>query len=209
MAKLNNKLWLDTGKNKVAIDLYDTTNDFYSKKGLPIELRNGQKCFAPLVTKDDIYKTPLTVEDTGKIYYIGTATVNTTQKLESNRFIEIRLSGNSEKELEYDTFSFVVPFSGKVHIFSQALARQNGSGYSGNSWQWANLYFDVDGQNKKTLTIRRSQGEQWFTIFNESIQLNAGLHTIRFRFRGKCSSKDSHYSYAKGWKNVITLPPPS
>lgn len=206
MTKLSNKMWLDTGKTKVAIDLHDTVNDFYSKKGLPVELRGGQKCFAPLVTKDDMYRTSLAVEENGKVYYVGTTTVNTVQNLESNRFIEISLSGNSEKELEYDTFSFVVPFSGEVHIFSQALARQTGIGYSGDSWQWAKLYFDLDGQNKKTVTIRRSQGERWFTIFDESVQLNAGLHTIRFRFRGKCSSKDIHYSYAKGWKNVITLP---
>lgn len=205
MSKLTNKLYLDTGKNKVAIDLHDTTNDFYSKKGMPVKLRNGTMGYAAYVNFDDIYRSTLTVSDKNGVHYVGTSTVKEEQSYTSSKKIDISLSGNSEKEVTYDSFSFVVPYGGKIKLFSQGHAQQNGWGYSGDSWQWALLYLDLDGTNIAQVRIRRSQGLQWFTLYNGERTVTGGTHILRFRVRGKCSSKDSHQTTCDGWKTTITL----
>lgn len=105
----------------------------------------------------------------------------------------------------YDTTSFVAPFTGKIHLFSQVHARQFGWGYSDDSWQWARLYLDLDGNNINNFLIRRSQGLQWVTLYNGEIEVTGGSHILRFRIRGKCSSKDGHRTTCDGWKSEVSL----
>lgn len=205
MTKLNNKLYVDTGNNKMAIDLHDTVNDFYSKKGMPVQLRNGTTAYAAYVNFNDINRSIITTSDSDGEHYVGTSSINKVQQFTSTKKIEINLKGNSEHELIYDTTSFVAPFTGKIRLFSQAHAQQNGWGYSGDSWQWARLYLDLDGNNINNFLIRRSQGLQWFTLYNGEIEVTGGSHILRFRIRGKCSSKDRHQTTCDGWKTEVTL----
>lgn len=205
MTKLNNKLYVDTGNNKMAIDLHDTVNDFYSKKGMPVQFRNGTTAYAAYVNFNDINRSIITTSDSDGEHYVGTSSINEVQQFTSTKKIKISLSGNSEQELIYDTTSFVAPFTGKIHLFSQAHAQQNGWGYSGDSWQWARLYLDLDGNNINNFLIRRSQGLQWFTLYNGEIEVTGGSHILRFRIRGKSSSKDSHRTTCDGWKTEVTL----
>lgn len=205
MTKLNNKLYVDTGNNKMAIDLHDTVNDFYSKKGMPIQFKNGTTAYAAYVNFNDINRSIITTFDSDGEHYVGTSSINEVQQFTSTKKIEINLSGNREQELIYDTTSFVAPFTGKIHLFSQAHAQQNGWGYSSDSWQWARLYLDLDGNNINNFLIRRSQGLQWFTLYNGEIEVTGGSHILRFRIRGKCSSKDSHQTTCDGWKTKVTL----
>lgn len=205
MTKLNNKLYVDTGNNKMAIDLHDTVNDFYSKKGMPVQFRNGTIAYAAYVNFDDINRSIITTSDSEGEHYVGISSINEVQQLTSTKRIEINLKGNSEQEVIYDITSFVAPFTGKVHLFSQAHAQQDGWGYSGDSWQWARLYLDLDGNNINSFLIRRSQGLRWFTLYNGEIEVTGGSHILRFRIRGKCSSKDHHQTTCDGWKTEVTL----
>lgn len=75
----------------------------------------------------------------------------------------------------------------------------------GCSWQWARLYLDLDGNNINNFLIRRSQGLQWFTLYNGEIEVTGGSHILRFRIRGKCSSKDLHQTTCDGWKSEVSL----
>lgn len=204
MTKLNNKLYVDTGNNKTAIDLHDTVNDFYSKKGMPVQFRNGTIAYAAYVNFNDVYKSMITTSDSDGEHYVGTSSVAEVQQITSTKKLEIKMSGDNEQEVVYDTTSFVVPIPGKVHLLSQAHAQQMGWGYSGDSWQWAFLYLDLDGNNIKTLRIQRSQGLQWFTLYNGEMEISGGSHTLRLRVRGKCSSKDSHRTTCDGWKTEVT-----
>lgn len=205
MTKLNNKLYVDTGNNKMAIDLHDTVNDFYSKKGMPVQFRNGTIAYAAYVNFNDINRSIITTSDSDGEHYVGTSSINEVQQFTSTKKIGINLRGNSEQELIYDTTSFVAPFTGKIRLFSQAHARQNGWGYSGDSWQWARLYLDLDGNNINNFLIRRSQGLQWFTLYNGEIEVTGGSHILRFRIRGKCSTGDRHRTMCDGWKTEVTL----
>lgn len=206
MTKTNNKLWYDTGKTKIAIDLHTTPNDFYSNEGLPIKLKNGTTVYAPYVSPNDTNRTPFKVQKIdGSIKTIGSTTINAAQKYDFTDTVEIELSGDSTKEVEYGTFVFTMPYTGKIHLLSKIFGGQNGWGYSGDSWQYADFFLDLDGEQIHTVRYRRSQGINLKTFFDGDLELDGGLHTLRLRMLGKCSSKDSHLTQCSGWYNTFTL----
>lgn len=206
MTKTNNRLWYDTGKTKIAIDLHTTPNDFYSNDGLPIKLKNGDVVYAPYVSSNDVNRTPIKVQKVdGSTKVIGSTTVNASQQYDFTNTVEINLSGNSTKQVEYNTFVFNMPYTGKIHLLSKFFGGQTGWGYSGDSWQYADFFLDLDGQQIHQVRYRRSQGINLKTFFNGYLTVDGGLHTLRLRILGKCSNKDSHLTKCTAWYNTLTL----
>ena len=124
---------------------------------------------------------------------------------DSTSYTYISLSGNTTKTVTHGTFTITAPETGYYHLYSQIRGGQTGQGYSGDKWQYANWYLDLDGTNFVTKTYRRSQGMGWKTIYDGEIYLTKGTHTLRCRILGKCSSKDSHQTYCYEWLNDLSI----
>lgn len=198
------RLYYKVGNSNVTIKTYTSLADIYTGKGLPIYYR-GELVYAPLVSTADVYSSPLRVRDSSGVWAVAYDTVGTTQKQEFNNTIEISLSGNREQEVTYGSFYVVAPKSGNYKLTSIIVGGQTGWGYSGDSWQWSYWYLDLDGNNFHTARYVRSQGMGQKTLYNNTIYLEGGTHTITLRIRGKCSSKDSHLTKCTSWKNTITI----
>lgn len=204
MALSSRTLNYEDRSNKTTIKLYTSLDDIYTGKGLPIEYK-GETVYAPLVENDDVFSTPLTVEDTDGEWKIAYETIGEEQNYYSNKVTNINLSGNTEKEVVHHTFAFVAPYTGKYRLKSEVRGGQTGSGYSGDKWQWSKWWIDIDTVNIVEKMYRRSQGMGWKTLYDGEVELTGGLHILKLRIRGKCSSKDSHRTSCYKWKNVITI----
>lgn len=198
------RLYYKVGNSNVTIKTYTSLADIYTGKGLPIYYR-GELVYAPLVSTSDVYSSPLRVRDSSGVWAVAYDTVGTTQQQDFNNTVEISLSGNSEREVTYGSFYVVAPKSGNYKLTSIIVGGQTGWGYSGDSWQWSYWYLDLDGNNFHTARYVRSQGMGQKTLYNNTIYLEGGTHTITLRIRGKCSSKDSHLTKCTSWKNTITI----
>ena len=198
------RLYYKVGNSNVTIKTYTSLADIYTGKGLPIYYR-GELVYAPLVSTADVYSSPLRVLDSSGVWAVAYDTVGVTQKQDFNNTVEISLSGNSEREVTYGSFYVVAPKSGNYKLTSIIVGGQTGWGYSGDSWQWSYWYLDLDGNNFHTARYVRSQGMGQKTLYNNTIYLEGGTHTITLRIRGKCSSKDSHLTKCTSWKNTITI----
>ena len=198
------RLYYKVGNSNVTIKTYTSLADIYTGKGLPIYYR-GELVYAPLVSTSDVYSSPLRVRDSSGVWAVAYDTVGVTQKQDFNNTVKIELSGNSEREVTYGSFYVVAPKSGNYKLTSIIVGGQTGWGYSGDSWQWSYWYLDLDGNNFYTARYVRSQGMGQKTLYNNTIYLEGGTHTITLRIRGKCSSKDSHLTQCDSWKNTITI----
>ena len=198
------RLYYKVGNSNVTIKTYTSLADIYTGKGLPIYYR-GELVYAPLVSTSDVYSSPLRVRDSSGVWAVAYDTVGVTQKQDFNNTVKIELSGNSEREVTYGSFYVVAPKSGNYKLTSIIVGGQTGWGYSGDSWQWSYWYLDLDGNNFHTARYVRSQGMGQKTLYNNTIYLEGGTHTITLRIRGKCSSKDSHLTKCTSWKNTITI----
>ena len=198
------RLYYKVGNSNVTIKTYTSLADIYTGKGLPIYYR-GELVYAPLVSTSDVYSSPLRVRDSSGVWAVAYDTVGVTQKQDFNNTVKIELSGNSEREITYGSFYIVAPKSGNYKLTSIIVGGQTGWGYSGDSWQWSYWYLDLDGNNFHTARYVRSQGMGQKTLYNNTIYLEGGTHTITLRIRGKCSSKDSHLTQCDSWKNIITI----
>ena len=198
------RLYYKVGNSNVTIKTYTSLADIYTGKGLPIYYR-GELVYAPLVSTSDVYSSPLRVRDSSGVWAVAYDTVGTTQQQDFNNTVKIELSGNSEREVTYGSFYVVAPKSGNYKLTSIIVGGQTGWGYSGDSWQWSYWYLDLDGNNFHTARYVRSQGMGQKTLYNNTIYLEGGTHTITLRIRGKCSSKDSHLTQCDSWKNTITI----
>ena len=198
------RLYYKVGNSNVTIKTYTSLADIYTGKGLPIYYR-GELVYAPLVSTSDVYSSPLRVRDSSGVWAVTYDTVGVTQKQDFNNTVKIELSGNSEREITYGSFYVVAPKSGNYKLTSIIVGGQTGWGYSGDSWQWSYWYLDLDGNNFHTARYVRSQGMGQKTLYNNTIYLEGGTHTITLRIRGKCSSKDSHLTQCDSWKNTITI----
>ena len=198
------RLYYKVGNSNVTIKTYTSLADIYTGKGLPIYYR-GELVYAPLVSTSDVYSSPLRVRDSSGVWAVAYDTVGVTQKQDFNNTVKIELSGNSEREITYGSFYVVAPKSGNYKLTSIIVGGQTGWGYSGDSWQWSYWYLDLDGNNFHTARYVRSQGMGQKTLYNNTIYLEGGTHTITLRIRGKCSSKDSHLTQCDSWKNTITI----
>ena len=198
------RLYYKVGNSNVTIKTYTSLADIYTGKGLPIYYR-GELVYAPLVSTSDVYSSPLRVRDSSGVWAVAYDTVGTTQQQDFNNTVKIELSGNSEREITYGSFYVVAPKSGNYKLTSIIVGGQTGWGYSGDSWQWSYWYLDLDGNNFYTARYVRSQGMGQKTLYNNTIYLEGGTHTITLRIRGKCSSKDSHLTQCDSWKNTITI----
>lgn len=204
MSLSNRVLNYQDANNKTVIKLYTSLDDIYSGKGLPIDYK-GELLYAPIVPVEDVYGTPLWASDETGEYKIAYDTVSKEQDYYSNKVTEISLSGNRTQEKTHDSFSIYAPYNGKYKLVSKFRGGQNGWGYSGNKWQYAYFYLDVDNTNIKRLELRRSQGMGWKTLYDGEIELTGGTHIITMRMFGKCSSKDSHLTACYEWENAITM----
>ena len=204
MALSNRTLNFQDANNKITIKLYTSLDDIYSGKGMPIEYR-GEKVYAPLVPLDDVFGTPLKFSDSSGEYTIPYDTTSKEQDFYSNKLTEISLSGNTTQEKTHDIFTFYAPRSGKYHLTSKFRGGQNGWGYSGDKWQYANFYLDLDTEELTKLEVRRSWGMGWKTLYDDEIEVDGGLHTVKMRILGKSSSKDSHYTACYEWESKITM----
>lgn len=198
------RLYYKVGNSNVTIKTYTSLADIYTGKGLPIYYR-GELVYAPLVSTADVYSSPLRVRDSSGVWAVAYDTVGVTQKQDFNNTVKIELSGNREREVTYGSFYVVAPKSGNYKLTSIIVGGQTGWGYSGDSWQWSYWYLDLDGNNFHTARYVRSQGMGQKTLYNNTIYLEGGTHTITLRIRGKCSSKDSHLTQCDSWKNTITI----
>ena len=198
------RLYYKVGNSNITIKTYTSLADIYTGKGLPIYYR-GELVYAPLVSTSDVYSSPLRVRDSSGVWAVAYDTVGVTQKQDFNNTVKIELSGNSEREVTYGSFYVVAPKSGNYKLTSIIVGGQTGWGYSGDSWQWSYWYLDLDGNNFYTARYVRSQGMGQKTLYNNTIYLEGGTHTITLRIRGKCSSKDSHLTQCDSWKNTITI----
>lgn len=204
MALSSRLLNYQDANNKITIKLYSSLDDIYSGKGMPIEYR-GEKVYAPLVPTDDVFGTPLKFSDETGEYTIPYDTTSKEQNFYSNNVTEISLSGNTTLEKTHGTFTFYAPRSGKYYLTSKFRGGQNGWGYSGDKWQYADFFLDLDTENIKEVRYRRSQGMGWKTLYDEELEVVGGLHTITLRILGKSSSKDSHLTACYEWENKITM----
>ena len=204
MALSNRKLNYEDANNKTVIKLYTSLSDIYTGKGFPIEYK-GETLYAPIVPVNDVYGTPLRASDNSGEYKIAYDTVSKTQNYYSNKVTEISLSGNSTQEKTHDACSIYAPYNGKYKLVSKFRGGQNGWGYSGDKWQYANFYLDVDNENIVTKEYRRSQGMGWKTLYDGEIELTGGTHIITMRMFGKSSSKDSHLTACYEWDNTLTI----
>lgn len=193
----------DSNQKRV-IKLYTSLSDIYSGKGLPIQYK-GNSLYAPLVPLNDVYSTPIKVSDNKGDYAIAYDTVKKTQEFYSNKVTKIELSGNTTKEKTHDTFAFVAPHSGKYHITVKFRGGQNGWGYSGDKWQYADFFLDLDTENIKEVRYRRSKGMGWKTLYDSDIELVGGTHLLKMRMFGKSSSKDSHLTACYEWEANIEI----
>ena len=198
------RLYYKVGNSNVTIKTYTSLADIYTGKGLPIYYR-GELVYAPLVSTADVYSSPLRVRDSSGVWAVAYDTVGVTQKQDFNNTVKIELSGSREREVTYGSFYVVAPKSGNYKLTSIIVGGQTGWGYSGDSWQWSYWYLDLDGNNFHTARYVRSQGMGQKTLYNNTIYLEGGTHTITLRIRGKCSSKDSHLTQCDSWKNTITI----
>lgn len=198
------RLYYKVGNSNVTIKTYTSLADIYTGKGLPIYYR-GELVYAPLVSTADVYSSPLRVRDSSGVWAVAYDTVGVTQKQDFNNTVKIELSGSREREVTYGSFYVVAPKSGNYKLTSIIVGGQTGWGYSGDSWQWSYWYLDLDGNNFYTARYVRSQGMGQKTLYNNTIYLEGGTHTITLRIRGKCSSKDSHLTQCDSWKNTITI----
>ena len=197
-------LYYKVGNSNVTIKTYTSLTDIYTGKGLPINYK-GELVYAPLVSPSDVYSSPLRVRDSSGVWAVAYDTVGVTQKQDFNNTVKIELSGNSEREVTYGSFYVVAPKSGNYKLTSIIVGGQTGWGYSSDKWQFSRWYLDLDGNNFATKEYRRSQGMGQKTLYNNTIYLEGGTHTITLRIRGKCSSKDSHLTQCDSWKNTITI----
>jgi hypothetical protein len=204
MALSTNVLNYQDNVNKSVIKLYTSLDDIYTGKGLPIEYK-GNLLYAPLAPLTAVYATPIRASDDSGDYAIAYDTVGTTQDYYSNKVTEISLSGNRTQEKTHDAFTFVAPKSGKYHLKVRFRGGQNGWGYSGDKWQYANFYLDLDTDNIKVLEVRRSWGMGWKTLFDDDIEVDGGTHILTMRMFGKSSSKDSHLTACYEWESKITM----
>lgn len=204
MGLSSRKLNYEDANNKTVIKLYTSLSDIYTGKGFPIEYK-GETLYAPIVPVNDVYGTPLRASDNSGEYKIAYDTVSKTQSYYSNKVTEISLSGNSTQSKTHDACSVYAPYTGKYRLVSKFRGGQNGWGYSGDKWQYANFYLDVDNENIVTKEYRRSQGMGWKTLFDGEIELTGGTHIITMRMFGKCSSKDSHLTGCYEWDNTLTI----
>ena len=204
MGLSSRKLNYEDANNKTVIKLYTSLSDIYTGKGFPIEYK-GETLYAPIVPVNDVYGTPLRVSDNSEEYKIAYDTVSKTQSYYSNKVTEISLSGNSTQSKTHDACSVYAPYTGKYRLVSKFRGGQNGWGYSGDKWQYANFYLDVDNENIVTKEYRRSQGMGWKTLYDGEIELTGGTHIITMRMFGKCSSKDSHLTACYEWDNTLTI----
>ena len=204
MALSNRTLNFQDANNKITIKLYTRLGDIYSGKGIPINYR-GERVYAPLVPLDDVFGTPLKFSDSSGEYTIPYDTTGKEQNFYFNNVVEISLSGNTTQEKTYGTFTFYAPRSGKYRLTSKFRGGQNGWGYSGDKWQYANFYLDLDTEELTKLEVRRSKGMDWKTLYDDELELVGGLHTITMRMFGKSSSKDSHLTACYEWENKITI----
>lgn len=204
MALSTRKLNYEDANNKTVIKLYTSLSDIYTGKGFPIEYK-GETLYAPIVPVNDVYGTPLRASDNSGEYKIAYDTVSKTQNYYSNKVTEISLSGNSTQSKTHDACSIYAPYNGKYKLVSKFRGGQNGWGYSGDKWQYANFYLDVDNENIVTKELRRSQGMGWKTLYDGEIELTGGTHIITMRMFGKCSSKDSHLTACYEWDNTLTI----
>ena len=198
------RLYYKVGNSNVTIKTYTSLTDIYTGKGLPINYK-GELVYAPLVSTADVYSSPLRVRDSSGVWAVAYDTVGTTQQHDFNDTIKIELSGNREQEVTYGSFYVVAPKSGNYKLTSIIVGGQTGWGYSSDKWQFSRWYLDLDGNNFATKEYRRSQGMGQKTLYNNTIYLEGGTHTITLRIRGKCSSKDSHLTQCDSWKNTITI----
>lgn len=204
MALSTRKLNYEDANNKTVIKLYTSLSDIYTGKGFPIEYK-GETLYAPIVPVNDVYGTPLRASDNSGEYKIAYDTVSKTQNYYSNKVTEISLSGNSTQSKTHDACSVYAPYTGKYKLVSKFRGGQNGWGYSGDKWQYANFYLDVDNENIVTKELRRSQGMGWKTLYDGEIELTGGTHIITMRMFGKSSSKDSHLTACYEWDNTLTI----
>lgn len=204
MTLASNVLNYQDSNNKTVIKLYTSLSDIYTGKGLPVEYR-GNQLYAPLVPLSDVYATPIKFEDASGEYAVAFDTVKSNQEYYSNKVTEISLSGNSTKEKTHDTFAIVAPYSGKYHLNVTFRGGQNGWGYSGDKWQYAYFYLDIDTENIVRKELRRSQGMGWKTLYDGDIELVGGTHILKIRMFGKSSSKDSHLTACYEWKSKLTI----
>ena len=198
------RLYYKVGNSNITIKTYTSLADIYTGKGLPIYYR-GELVYAPLVSTSDVYSSPLRVRDSSGVWAVAYDTVGVTQKQDFNNTVKIELSGNSEREVTYGSFYVVAPKSGNYKLTSIIVGGQTGWGYSRDKWQRSYWYLDLDGNNFYTARYVRSQGMGQKTLYNNTIYLEGGTHTITLRIRGKCSSKDSHLTQCDSWKNTITI----
>lgn len=204
MALSNNVLNYQDSTNKSVIKLYTSLDDIYTGKGLPIEYK-GTLLYAPIVPLNDVYSTPLKVSDSGEECVIAYDTIGVVQDYYSNKVTEISLSGDSTKEKTHDSFSFVAPYKRKFHLSVRFRGGQNGWGYSGDKWQYADWFLDLDTENLLEKRYRRSQGMGWKTLFDGDIEVDGGTHILTMRILGKSSSKDSHLTACYEWEAKITM----
>ena len=179
------RLYYKVGNSNVTIKTYTSLADIYTGKGLPIYYR-GELVYAPLVSTADVYSSPLRVRDSSGVWAVAYDTVGVTQKQDFNNTVKIELSGSREREVTYGSFYVVAPKSGNYKLTSIIVGGQTGWGYSGDSWQWSYWYLDLDGNNFHTARYVRSQGMGQKTLYNNTIYLEGGTHTITLRIRGKC-----------------------
>ena len=189
---------------KRVIKLYTSLSDIYTGKGLPIQYK-GESFYAPLVPLKDVYVTPIKASDSLGDYAVAYDTVKELQEFYSNKVTEISLSGDTTKEVTHDTFVFVAPQNGKYHITVKFRGGQNGWGYSGDKWQYANFYLDIDTDNIVKKELRRSAGMGWKTLYDSDIELVGGTHLLKMRMFGKSSSKDSHLTACYEWEANIKI----
>ena len=204
MALSTYKLNYQDANNKAIIKLYTKLGDIYTGKGFPIAYK-GNTLYAPLVPHTDVYATPIKVSNSSGEYSIASDTVGKTQTYYSNKVTEISLSGNNTQEKVHGAITFVAPKSGKYHLKVRFRGGQNGWGYSGDKWQYANFYLDLDTENILTKEYRRSAGMGWKTLFDKDIEVDGGTHILTMRMFGKSSSKDSHLTACYEWENTITI----
>ena len=204
MSLSNKVLNYEDANNKTAIKLYTSLDDIYTGKGFPIKYKD-EILYAPLVPLTDVFITPLRASDGSGEYAISYGTVGVTQDYYSNKVTRIDLKGLVTQEKTHDAFTFVAPKSGKFYLKVRFRGGQGGWGYSGDSWQYANFYLDLDTDNIKTMEVRRSWGMGWKTLFDDEIEVDGGTHILTMRMLGKSSAKDVHYTICYEWEAKITM----
>lgn len=205
MALSNKVLNYQDSIYKLVIKLYTSLDDIYSGRGIPFEFKD-EIVYLPIVPLNDYFATPLKFSDNRGEYAIPSQTTSKAQTFYSNKVTEISLSGLVTQEETHDIFTFYAPYAGKYYFTSDFRGGQNGWGYSGDKWQYADFFLDLDGENFAEVRYRRSQGMGWKTLYDGYLEVpNGGLHTITLRILGSSSKKDSHLTACYEWDNTITM----